>query len=358
MVKAVGLGEDIATIVRWSGRTPRTVRRWLARFAEGGTAALVDAPRSGRPAEADAAYLRALDAAVGTPPPALGLPFDLWTSPRLSAYLARETGVHLAPSWLRTLLKRRAYAYGRPKHSLKHLQDPVATAACAQTLAAAEKKVAAEPERYEMHYQDETHVETNPYLHKVWHRRGVQPTIPAAGTNRRVTVFGSTEALGRGRVEVLCPAQDSACFALYLATLDARHAATDKEVYLVLDNGPCHTSKATKAALAERAAWLHVIWLAPYSPHLNPKECEWKVLKRDARSHLAPTLRAFVDEIAAGLRHLGGDRLDIVDHVPDWFIAGHRKEPTGRPPGRPKGAKDSYKRAPYPQKDTPVPLAA
>jgi len=218
--------------------------------------------------------------------------------------------------------------------------------------------VAQELERYEMHYQDETHGETNPSLYKVWHRRGVQPTIPVAGTNRRLTVFGSVEGRGRGRVEVLCPAQDSACFALYLAALDARHTETGKEVYLVLDNGPCHTSKATTAALAERSAWLHVIWLAPYSPELNLKEREWKVLKRDARSHLAPTLRAFVDEIAAGLRQLGGDRLDIDDRVPEWFIAGHRKEPTGRPPGRPKGAKDSSKRAPYRKKDTPLPLAA
>jgi len=32
----------------------------------------------------------------------------------------------------------------------------------------------------------------------------------------------------------------------------------------------------------------------------------------------------------SGLCHLGGDRLDIVDQAPDWFIAGHRKEPTGR----------------------------
>ena len=215
-----------------------------------------------------------------------------------------------------------------------------------------------------MHYQDETHVETNPSLYKVWHRRGVQPTIPAAGTNRRLTVFGSVEARGRGRVEVICPAQDSACFARYLAALDARHVATGKEVYLVLDNGSCHKSTVTKAALAERSTWLHVLWLAPYSPQLNPKEREWKRLKRDARSHLAPTLRAFVDEIAAGLRHLGGDRLDIVDQVPDWFIAGHRKKPTGRSAGRPKGAKDSYKRAPYRKKtndslkDAPLPLAA
>ena len=122
--------------------------------------------------------------------------------------------------------------------------------------------------------------------------------------------------------------------------------ATGKEVYVVLDKGPAHTSKVRRAALEQRAAWLHVIWLARYSPELNPKEREWKMLKRAGRSHLASTLRAFVDEIGAGLRQLGGARIDVVDHVPAWFIAGHRKEPTGRPPGRPKGAKDSDKRAP------------
>jgi hypothetical protein len=45
--------------------------------------------------------------------------------------------------------------------------------------------------------------------------------------------------------------------------------------------------------------------------------------------------------------------------VPDWFLAGHRKPPTGRPRGRPKGAKDSYKRAPYrKQIDANLPAAA
>ena len=206
--------------------------------------------------------------------------------------------------------------------------------------------MAAAPDRYELHYQDETHVETTPYLTRVWHRRGRQPTVPAAGTNRRLTVFGSVEAFGRGRVELLTAAQDSAAFARYLAALDARHAATGREVFLVLDNGPCHTSKASTAALVERAEWLHVIWLAKYSPELHPKEREWRALKRDHRGHLAPSLRAFVDRLLDGLRSLGGERLDIVDEVPDWFLAGHRKPPTGRPRGRPRGAKDSYKRAP------------
>jgi transposase len=204
--------------------------------------------------------------------------------------------------------------------------------------------VATAADEYEFHYQDETHLETNPHLTRVWHRIGRQPTVPAAGANRRLTCFGSVEAFGRGRVEVLEAAQDSPAFVRYLEALEARHVATGRKVFLVLDNGPCHTSKMSRAALVARAAWLHVIWLAPYCPHLNPKEREWRWLKRDVRGHLARTLRDFADEILAGLARLGGERCDIVDHVPQWFLDGHRRPPTGRPPGRPTGAKDSSPR--------------
>src|SRR3712207_5827991 len=63
MVKAASLDQDLQAIALWSGRTPRTIRHWLLRFKEGGPDALLDAPRSGRPLEADASYLEALDAA-------------------------------------------------------------------------------------------------------------------------------------------------------------------------------------------------------------------------------------------------------------------------------------------------------
>ena len=174
------------------------------------------------------------------------------------------------------------------------------------------------PERYELHYEDETHLDTNPYLGRVWHRIGQQPTRPAAGTNRRLTIFGSVEALGRGRVEVLQARQDSAGFARYLAALDTRHAATGRDIIVALDNGPCHVSRATQRALAERADWLEVIPLARYSPQLNPKEHEWRRLKRDHRQHLAPSLAVFVAELLAGLAALGGERCDIVNAVPGW----------------------------------------
>jgi transposase len=150
-VKAAWLGSDVATIARWSGRTPGTVRRWLAAFRDGGVAVLAGAPIPGRPPKADAAYLAAMEAALETAPRDLGLPFDGWTSGRLGAYLETITGVHLAP----------------------------------------------------------------------------------VGTNRRLTIFGSVEARGRGRIELLTVQQDSAGFARYLAALEARHAATGRQVILV-----------------------------------------------------------------------------------------------------------------------------
>jgi transposase len=145
MVKAAALGHDLDQIAAWSGRTPETVRHWLARFRAGGIAALADAPRHGRPPKADAAYLTALETAVETAPRTLGLPFDVWTSARLSAYLAETTGIRLAPGWLRVLLHRQRFACGRAKHTLAHLQDPVEVAACAAALQAAGEKGAAGP---------------------------------------------------------------------------------------------------------------------------------------------------------------------------------------------------------------------
>ena len=140
MVKAVALGQDLDGIARWSGRTPETVRHWLRRFRTGGIAALADASRPGRPPKADAVYLAALETAVETAPRTLGLPFDAWTSARLSAYLAETTGSRLAPGWLRVLLHRQRFACGRPKHTLEHLQDPAEVAACTERLRVAGEK--------------------------------------------------------------------------------------------------------------------------------------------------------------------------------------------------------------------------
>jgi len=140
LLKGRALGQDIATLARWSGRSPRTVWRWLLQFDAARRPELADAPRRGRPPLADAAYRTALVEAVETPPRRLGLGFDAWTSGRLSAYLAAQTGVRLAPGWVRVLLRRAGFTTGRPKHTLRHLQDAAAVQEGVAVLAALGEK--------------------------------------------------------------------------------------------------------------------------------------------------------------------------------------------------------------------------
>ena len=145
MVKAADLGLDLQEVALWSGRTPRTVRRWLGGLASGGIGGLADAPRlRGVPSWQTPLICgrwrrrwrpRRASWAVG---------FDVWTSERLSAYLAQKTDARIAPGWLRVLLGKTRFASrlacGRPKHTLSHLGDPGEVAACEAELAEAEKK--------------------------------------------------------------------------------------------------------------------------------------------------------------------------------------------------------------------------
>jgi transposase len=58
-----------------------------------------------------------------------------------------------------------------------------------------------------------------------------------------------------------------------------------KPLVLVLDNGPIHTSKASRTALAARAHWLRVEWLPKDAPELNDIEGVWRDLKRHHLAH-------------------------------------------------------------------------
>jgi len=84
---------------------------------------------------------------------------------------------------------------------------------------------------------------------------------------------------------------------------------------VVLDNLPCHTAAAVRAAV--EAAGCRLLYLPPYSPDLNPIELAFARLKRLLRSdgHRAvPTLITFLesfrptfrqDECGAYIRHCG-----------------------------------------------------
>jgi len=106
---------EVAAIVRESGET---VRRWVHRYEAEGLDGLSDAPRSGKPAKAGAAYRERLVELVRRRPRALDLPFSLWTAARLADRLAEETGLRMSVASIHRLLRAAGLGFGRPQHTI------------------------------------------------------------------------------------------------------------------------------------------------------------------------------------------------------------------------------------------------
>lgn len=138
-------------------------------------------------------------------------------------------------------------------------------------------------------FSDESEALTHPYLSRAWARRGADLRVPAPGQSRKVAMMGTLEWGKRKLVVTTSRTKRSTDFIAHLQILDQRYGPKPgeplKPAVIVLDNGPIHTSKVSRAALAERAHWLTVEWLPKYAPELNDIERVWLDLKANHLAH-------------------------------------------------------------------------
>ena len=138
-------------------------------------------------------------------------------------------------------------------------------------------------------FGDESEALTHPCLAQAWAKRGADLRVPAPGQAAKVAMLGVLDWARRDLVVRTSRTKRSSDVIALLEELDLRWGPRPGEaarpVVLVFDNGPIHTSKATRAALAERAHWLTLEWLPKYAPELNDIEPTWRDLKRHHLAH-------------------------------------------------------------------------
>lgn len=96
-LKAVALREQGLTQAEIGHRlntTPRSVRRWLRAWAEGGRDALAPKPAPGRPSYLTRCQRRGLRRCLLKGASHYGFATDLWTCPRIAELIARRYRVH------------------------------------------------------------------------------------------------------------------------------------------------------------------------------------------------------------------------------------------------------------------------
>jgi hypothetical protein len=119
-------------------------------------------------------------------------------------------------------------------------------------------------------FADESEALTHPYLARAWAPRGADLRVPAPGQARKVALLGALDHASRRLLVTTARTKRSSDFIGLLEQLGGlygpRPGQPAKPVVIVLDNGPIHTSKASRAALDARRHWLTVEWLPRYRP--------------------------------------------------------------------------------------------
>ena len=142
-------------------------------------------------------------------------------------------------------------------------------------------------------FADASEALTHPYLAHVWAKKGADLRIPAPGQSTKVAMLGVLDWARRKLIARTSRTKRSSDFIALLEEVDRRYGpklgVAITPIVLVLDNGPIHTSKMSRAALAARAHWLTVEWLPKYAPELNDIEVLWRDLKRHHLAHQTVT---------------------------------------------------------------------
>ncbi|MDQ6867922.1 MAG: transposase [Pseudomonadota bacterium] len=117
---------------------------------------------------------------------------------------------------------------------------------------------------------------THPYLARAWAKRGADLRVEAPGQSARIAMIGALDFVSRQLIVETSKTKRSADVIALLERLDRIYGAKIDDaipgaactpVAIVLDNGPVHTSKATREALAVRQHWLRPERLAKGAPN-------------------------------------------------------------------------------------------
>jgi transposase len=85
-----------------------------------------------------------------------------------------------------------------------------------------------------------------------------------------------------------------------------------RPIFLIVDRGPAHIAKKTRAFVDSLNGRLQLFYLPPYSPDRNPDELVWKHLKADTVGRMAITDKTdFNAKVRASMRQLQNDPAKI-----------------------------------------------
>lgn len=263
-MRALLVGIDHDTVAAMANVVRHTINDWTRRFNAGGIDALIERPRSGRPAkisdEQSACYRQLIEH-----PDQAGQTH--WTGKKFHGYLRSELEQEVGYTTVMHWLHDQGYRLKVPQPWPDRQDEALRQAFCQRV-----QQWLRDPQ-IDLWYMDEMGVEGDPRPRRRWTMKGVKARVTKNGDHVRMNVSG-----------IICP-RTGECYALEFSHSDGEIF----QCFLNQANADVRLERQRNLLIMDNAGWhkgakvdwgrFEPIYLPPYSPDLNPIEKLWLVIK-------------------------------------------------------------------------------
>ncbi len=204
---------------------------------------------------------------VDRTPDQLKLPFALWTRDAVKLLIRHQLGIEMPIRTVGEYLKRWGFT---PQKPVKRAYEQ-SSQAVQKWLKTEYPFIAAraKEEKAEIHWGDETAIQTGANLVRGFAPKGEKPVVRLVVKKSHVSMISAITNQGKVRFMMYQKAMNSKLLIKFMSRL-AKDAG--RKVFLILDNLPVHHGKNVKQWLEEHKEQIEVFYLPSYSPELNPDE--------------------------------------------------------------------------------------
>lgn len=237
-------------------------------------------------------------------PNQLKLSFSLWTRDAVKLLIQQRFDYEMPIRTVGEYLKRWGFTPQKPVKWAKEQSTP----AVARWLLTEYPAIAARAKREdaEIHWGDETGLQTGANVEKGYSPKGKTPVVRQTAKRERINMISSITNQGQVRFMFYRDNMNSKRLIEFMRRLTKD---AGRKVFLILDNLKVHHSKVVKDWLEKNKEIIEVFYLPSYSPELNPDEYLNNSLKGRVHSgERAQTAKQLESKARKHMRNLQNNR--------------------------------------------------